>query len=169
MKYIKNNGRYDFSFTLFEGSKRQKVTFVRERVYMDTGNIAVSGITPVEDDLFKELSTIKQFKAMLDKGTFEVVDPSKFAKKEDDKDREIKELKDKLAELNPAETERALADKDKEIASLKAQLEAKGKKGNVSKSENKGDETAGDETADDEAADDEAADDETANVETEGF
>ena len=129
MKYIKNNGRYDFSFTLFEGSKRQKVTFVRERVYMDTGNIAVSGITSVEDDLFKELSTIKQFRAMLDKGTFEVVDPSKFAKKEDDKDKEIKELKDKLAELNPAETERALAEKDKEIESLKAQLEAKGKKG----------------------------------------
>lgn len=153
MKYIKNNGRYDFSFTLFEGSKRQKVTFVRERVYMDTGNIAVSGITSVEDDLFKELSTIKQFKAMLDKGTFEVVDPSKFAKKEDEKDREIKELKDKLAELNPAETERTLAEKDKEIESLKAQLEAKGKKGNASKPGNKGEETAN----------------AKANAETEGF
>ena len=42
---------------------------------------------------------------------------------------------------------------EKEIASLKAQLEAKGKKGNASKPENKGSETANAET----------------NAETEGF
>jgi len=141
MKHIRNNGRYDFSFTALEGSKEKKVVFARKRVYMDTGNIAVDGITAVEDDLFNELNKIKQFKAMISNGTFEVVDPSAFAKKEDDKDREI--------------------------AELKAKLEAKANK-NKGKPEVKADETKAEETKEDEVASDEESEDET-KADTEGF
>lgn len=167
MKHIRNNGRYDFSFTALEGSKEKKVVFARKRVYMDTGNIAVDGITAVEDDLFNELNKIKQFKAMFSNGTFEVVDPSAFAKKEDDKDREIAELRAKLAESNTSEMEEALKAKDDEIASLKAKLEAKANK-NKGKPEVKADETKAEETKEDEVASDEESEDET-KADTEGF
>lgn len=129
MQHIRNNGRYDFSFKVIEGSKEKKIIFPRRRIYMDTGNIAVAGITAIEDSVLKELKNIKQFKDMLEKGTFEVVDPSEFVKKEDDKDREIAELRAKLAESDTSEMQEALKAKDDEIASLKAKLEAKAPKG----------------------------------------
>lgn len=129
MQHIRNNGRYDFSFKVIEGSKEKQVIFPRRRIYMDTGNIAVSGITAIEDSVLEELKNIKQFKDMLEKGTFEVVDPSEFVKKEDDKDREIAELRAKLAKSDASEMREALKAKDDEIASLKAKLEAKAPKG----------------------------------------
>lgn len=55
MKYIKNNGRYAVAFTIVKNNRDIKIAFDRRRIYMDTGNIATSGITEIEDSDLVEL------------------------------------------------------------------------------------------------------------------
>ena len=138
--FIKNTGRYAFSFAIQKGGKEVKIAFDRRRYFLDSGNIATTGITEITEEDFKELKKQKAFKEMLDKGIFTEVD-----KDEPDtasqgalqaKDKEIAKLKKALAEKDAGVDKKELEDKDKEIASLKAQLEklaGKGKKGSDDK------------------------------------
>lgn len=143
-KYIKNNGRYDITFTITVGALEKKIKFLRRRLYKDTGNVAVLGITEVDEDDLKALEKLPEFKAYLKSGVFEEVKEDAF-NPTDAKDKEIADLKAQLEKANTAEVEKELAEKDKEIADLKAQLEAKGKanKPTAEKPEDKKDETEG--------------------------
>lgn len=128
MKYIKNNGRYALAFTFMKDGREVKVAFDRRRVYLDTGNIATSGITEVEDDVLDELKKQKRFYALLETKEFEEVDGYGMADTNNAyelvkaKDAEIKKLKAELK--NKKDVKVDTSEKDAEIKSLKAQLEA---------------------------------------------
>ena len=138
MKYVANNGRYGVAFEVTFNNRPMKIEFDRKRVFLDTGNIATSGITTVEDELYNVLLTNKRFKKMVDEGELKLVDEKalkgtseeldvlkaenealkvqlKEAEKKNSKPKEDKEDK---------ETNKELKAKDAEIKSLKAQLEA---------------------------------------------
>ena len=118
MKYIKNNGRYAVAFTIVKGGREVKIAFDRRRVYMDTGNIATSGITELEDADLAELKKLKHFARLLKIGEFEEVKGIKAT----DTDNTNELVKAKDAEI--AEKDSKIAEKDNEIKSLKAELEA---------------------------------------------
>lgn len=128
MKYIKNNGRYALAFTFTKDGREVKVAFDRRRVYLDTGNIATSGITEIEDDVLNELKKNKRFYALLETKEFEevdgygVVDTNNAYELMKAKDAEIKKLKAELK--NTKEVKADTSEKDKEIKSLKAEIEA---------------------------------------------
>lgn len=158
MKYIKNTGRYAIAFVITKNNREFRLELDKRRIYMDTGNIATTGITPVEDEDLDELKKIKRFNAMVEKEELTILDESEVKTPEENKIKALeeknRELEQKLQKAENAdvkkveEEKKALAD---ENASLKAQLEAltKGKKG-------KGKDT-------------EEAKDEKADVDTEGF
>lgn len=132
MKYVKNNGRYANAFILTkENGRSVKIEFDRRRVYLDTGNIATTGITSVSDEDYEELMKIKQFKALIDKKEFELTDGSEL-KSDSTTIKELKKeneaLKKQIEKGTDAKTKKELKDKDDEIASLKAKLEALSKK-----------------------------------------
>ena len=135
MKYVFNTGRYGVAFEVIFNGKPMKVEFDRKRMYLDTGNIATSGITSVEDELYKVLLTNKRFKKMIDKGELKLVDEKALKGTSEELDvlkAENEALKAQLEkagkEGNTAkadkETKKELKAKDDEIKSLKAQLEA---------------------------------------------
>ena len=144
MKYVQNNGRYALAFKATKGGKEVKVEFDRKRFYLDTGNIATTGITAVEDGVYEQLIKNKQFKKLLDSGEFALTVETKIETTEN-KVKALEEANKKLQkELKEAKKQSAseavtkqLEDKDKEIDSLKAQLEA------LTKTEEKKDETEG--------------------------
>lgn len=144
MKYVQNNGRYALAFTVTKGDKEVKVVFDRKRFYLDTGNIATTGITAIEDDVYEQLTENKRFKKLLDSGEFALTDETKLETTEN-KVKALEEANKKLQkELKEAKKQSAseavtkqLKDKDKEINDLKAQLEA------LTKGEEKKDETEG--------------------------
>lgn len=158
MKYIKNTGRYAIAFVITKNNRELRLELDKRRIYMDTGNIATTGITPVEDEDLEELKKIKRFNAMVESEELTILDESEVKTPEENKIKALeeknRELEEKLQKAENAdvkkveEEKKALAD---ENANLKAQLEAltKGKKG---KGKDK-----------DEKADDEKA------VDTEGF
>ena len=74
MKYVANNGRYGVAFEVTFNNRPMKIEFDRKRVFLDTGNIATSGITTVEDELYNVLLTNKRFKKMVDEGELKLVD-----------------------------------------------------------------------------------------------
>lgn len=124
MKYIQNNGRYAISFAITKNGKEVKVGLDRKRVYMDTGNIATTGITAVEDDDYEELCKIKRFNNLIKSGELALTEKSVVETAETkvaDLEKENAELRAKL-EANPNAKE--LEEKDAEIADLKAKLEA---------------------------------------------
>lgn len=128
MKYIKNNGRYALAFTFMKDGRETKVAFDKRRVYLDTGNIATSGITEVEDEILNELKKQKRFYALLETKEFEEVDGYGISDTNNTyellraKDAEIKKLK---AELKSKQGVKAdTAKKDEEVNSRKAELEA---------------------------------------------
>ena len=130
MKYVMNKGRYALAFEIMKENRRVKIELDRRRVYMDTGNIATTGITPVEDEDYEKLCEQKRFNQLLETGVFELTDISKVETAET-KVKELEEANKKLEEElakakdnTPAKTKKQLEDKDKEIASLKKQLEA---------------------------------------------
>lgn len=131
MKYVFNKGRYDLAFEIVVSNRERKVEFYRRRLYKDTGNVAVSGITAVEDDIYDILLKNKRFKTLIDSGEFELTEASQLETTE----KVNKELKEEVVRLNkalkeankkatPKEVEKTLKDKDDEINSLKAKLEA---------------------------------------------
>lgn len=132
---IKNTGRYALAFTINKNGKEVNIEFDRRRLYLDTGNVATSGITEVSDEDFELLKKNKQFVKALETETFSEVTAEELASTTADsealaaKDAEIAALKAELNKKAPAkkelkEKDEALAAKDKEINTLKAQLEA---------------------------------------------
>ena len=132
---IKNTGRYALAFTIHKNGKDVVVEFDRRRLYLDTGNVATSGITEVSDEDFELLKKNKQFVKAMETETFSEVTAEELASTTADsevlaaKDAEIAALKAELNKKAPAkkelkEKDEALAAKDKEINTLKAQLEA---------------------------------------------
>lgn len=128
MKYIKNNGRYALAFTFMKDGRETKVAFDKRRVYLDTGNIATSGITEVEDEILNELKKQKRFYALLETKEFEEVDGYGMSDTNNTyellraKDAEIKKLKAELK--SKKEVKADTAKKDEEVNSRKAELEA---------------------------------------------
>lgn len=132
---IKNTGRYALAFTINKNGKDVVVEFDRRRLYLDTGNVATSGITEVSDEDFELLKKNKQFVKAMETDTFSEVTAEELASTTADsealatKDAEIAALKAELNKKAPTkkelkEKDEALAAKDKEINTLKAQLEA---------------------------------------------
>lgn len=135
MKYIANNGRYGVAFEVTFNNRPMKIEFDRKRVFLDTGNIATSGITTVEDNLYEVLLTNKRFKKMIDEGELKLVDEKALKGTSEELDvlkAENEALKSQLKEVEKKnnkpkedkETNKELKAKDVEIKSLKAQLEA---------------------------------------------
>lgn len=132
---IKNTGRYALAFTISKNGRDVVVEFDRRRLYLDTGNVATSGITEVSDEDFELLKKNKQFVKALETETFSEVTAEELASTAADsealaaKDAEIAALKAELDKKAPTkkelkEKDEALAAKDEEINTLKAQLEA---------------------------------------------
>lgn len=132
---IKNTGRYALAFTINKNGKDVVIEFDRRRLYLDTGNVATSGITDVDDEDYELLKKNRQFVKALETETFSEVTAEELASNTVDsealvaKDAEIAALKAELAKKAPTkkelkEKDEALAAKDEEINTLKAQLEA---------------------------------------------
>ena len=135
MKYVANYGRYGVAFEVTFNNRPMKVEFDRKRVFLDTGNIATSGITTVEDELYNVLLTNKRFKKMIDEGELKLVDEKALKGTSEELDvlkSENEALKAQLKEVEKKnnkpkedkETNKELKAKEAEIKSLKAQLEA---------------------------------------------
>lgn len=132
MKYVKNNGRYAFAYTYNKGALPMKVEFDRQRIYMDTGNIATTGITAIADDVFEALQENKAFVKAMKEGILELVDkPNTSTEAEAEVARlraENEKLQKKLNKDNSAKTiEKLEAEKaqlEKDTADMKAQLES---------------------------------------------
>ena len=131
MKYVANNGRYGVAFEVTFNNRPMKIEFDRKRVFLDTGNIATSGITTVEDELYNVLLTNKRFKKMVDEGELKLIDEKALKGTSEELDvlkAENEALKSQLKEVekknNKSKEDKELKAKDAEIKSLKAQLEA---------------------------------------------
>ena len=141
MKYVANNGRYGVAFEVTFNNRPMKIEFDRKRVFLDTGNIATSGITTVEDDLYNVLLTNKRFKKMIDEGELKLVDEKALKGTSEELDvlkaenealkvqlkeaeKKNNKLKEDKEDKEDKETNKELKAKDAEIKSLKAQLEA---------------------------------------------
>ena len=131
---IKNTGRYALAFTINKNGKEINIEFDKRRLYLDTGNIATTGITEVSDEDFELLKKNKEFMKALEADTFsevtaeEVINTSVDTKVIAEKDAEIATLKAELDKKTPTkkelkEKDAVIAAKDKEINNLKAQLE----------------------------------------------
>lgn len=131
---IKNTGRYALAFTINKNGKEVSIEFDKRRLYLDTGNIATTGITEVSDEDFELLKKNKEFMKALETDTFsevtadEVINTSVDTKIIAEKDAEIATLKAELDKKAPTkkeikEKDAVIAAKDKEINTLKAQLE----------------------------------------------
>lgn len=131
MKFIRNTGRYAIAFTIVKNERNVKIELDRRRLFMDTGNIATTGITPVEEKDIEELKKQKRFCAMIESGELAILDESDVKTPEESKiaklEEENRKLQEKLKKADKGSSEedekamKALAD---ENASLKAQLEA---------------------------------------------
>lgn len=127
MKYVLNNGRYAIAFAIQKNGKEVKIAFDRRRVFLDTGNVATTGITQVEDEDFEELKKIKRFANMLEAKELVLTEKSQVETAETkvaSLEKEVTELKAQLEKKTDKQDKKALEAKDKEIADLKAKLEA---------------------------------------------
>lgn len=145
MKYILNEGRYAQAFIIEkkngELTREVKIELDRRRRYTDTGNIATTGITAIEDEDFELLKQNKAFAQMFEKegSGLSLVDESMVTGGADKKASELAEenrkLKEQLAEAKKQSEKNEDAEAVQKIkdenAKLKAQLESltKGKKG----------------------------------------
>ena len=154
MKYIKNNLDYAVSFSVMDGTKEKKFEFDCRRIYSDTGNVATTGVTAMEDADFDYLyKNCKQFKAFFDRGDLSKTSKegaNAVANKVDELTRENKKLKEQLAQKQKeasgektAELEAKNKEQANEISDLKKQLEALKKEKKVDKADDKADETEG--------------------------
>lgn len=134
MKYVSNTGRYGVAFEVTFNGRPMTVEFDRKRVFLDTGNIATSGITKVEDELYDVLLTNKRFKKMIDEGELKLVEEKDLKGTSEELDVLKAENEALKAQLEKAgkegnttkadkETKKELKAKDDEIKSLKAQIE----------------------------------------------
>lgn len=134
MKYILNTGRYAIAFTIVKNGRDLKISLDKRRLYMDTGNVATTGLTPVEEADIEELKKQSRFNKMIEAGELTILDEKDVKSPEEDKisklEEENKKLKEQLAEAEnedgkpSKEVEKAMKVLEDENASLKAQLEA---------------------------------------------
>jgi uncharacterized protein (DUF3084 family) len=155
MKYILNTGRYALSFEIEKGGLKKTIVLDRRRLYNDTGNVATTGVTAIEDDDYKLLSELEIFKKRFaDKScALSLIDEEQAMGKPDPQASKLAEENKKLKEeLKKAKDEAKKAGGDTEAvkkledenASLKAQLEALTKdKAPAEASDNKADEDEG--------------------------
>lgn len=153
MKYILNAGRYALSFEIEKGGLKKTIVLDRRRLYNDTGNVATTGVTAIEDDDYKLLEELPIFKKRFaDKScALSLIDEEQAMGKPDPQASKLAEENKKLKEeLKKAKDEAKKAGGDTEAvkkledenASLKAQLEA------LTKGKNKAPAKASDDKAD---------------------
>lgn len=138
MKYILNTGRYALSFEIEKGGLKKTIVLDRRRLYNDTGNVATTGVTAIEDDDYELLSNLEIFKKRFaDKScALSLIDeeqamgkPDPQASKLAEENKKLKEdLKKAKEEAKKAGDVEAVKKLEDENASLKAQLEALTKK-----------------------------------------
>ena len=135
MKYIKNTGRYAIAFVITKNNREVKIELDKRRVYMDTGNIATSGITPVEEDDIKQLKERKRFNQEIEAGNLEILDEADVKTTEESKinklEEENRQLQEQLKKAEKADVKKVEKEKkilEDENASLKKQLESLTKK-----------------------------------------
>ena len=131
MKYIKNTGRLAVAFIIKKGNKEVKVALDRQRLYTDTGNIATTGLTPVDDETLEELKKQAFFNDKVEAGEFEILDEAEVKSPDANKvsalEAENKKLQEELKKAKKADVKKVEEEKkalEDENASLKAQLEA---------------------------------------------
>lgn len=131
MKYILNTGRYAVGYLIkVENKPEIKIELDKRRYFQDTGNLATTGITAVEDDVYTALSKLKDFERRVKAGELTLVDEPKSAETTvAELQKENAELKAKLekggkSKTDNKEAEKQIKEQAAEIASLKAQLEA---------------------------------------------
>lgn len=131
MKYIKNTGRYSLAFVIMKNKREVTIELPRRQLFQDTGNIAIEGITPVEEADLKALQEQKRFKAEVKAGSLVILEESEVRTPEETKIKELervnKELNEKLKKAENADIKKVEAERDRmaqENDNLKAQLEA---------------------------------------------
>lgn len=134
MKYILNTGRYALSFEIEKGGLKKTIVLDRRRLYNDTGNVATTGVTAIEDDDYEILSELEIFKKRFaDKScALSLIDeeqamgkPDPQASKLAEENKKLKEEKKALEKaVKESKDAKVLKDLENENASLKAQLEA---------------------------------------------
>lgn len=152
MKYILNTGRYALSFEITKGGLSKTIVLDRRRLYTDTGNVATTGITAIEDEDYELLKKLPIFKKRFEDKTCGLSeideeqamgkpDPqaSKLAEENKKLKAELKKAKEEAKNAGDVEAMNKLAD---ENATLKAQLEALTKQ-NEAPTEAKADEDEG--------------------------
>lgn len=144
MLYIKNNRDYACTLKVGSGSTERVFTFDCKRIYQDTGNIATTGVTPIDEVDFEMLyKDCKQFKALVDKGDFVKTKKSGATEAANQIDALAKEneqlkrqLEEKTKEASLASS-KELEEAKEENKKLKAQLEALVKDAKKDESEDK--------------------------------
>lgn len=134
MKYILNTGRYALSFEIEKNGLKKTIVLDRRRLYNDTGNVATTGVTAIEDDDYEILKKLPIFKKRFADKSFGLSeieeeqaigkpDPqaSKLAEENKKLKEELKKAKEEVKKAGDADAVKALED---ENATLKAQLEA---------------------------------------------
>lgn len=134
MKYIQNTGRYALSFDIVKGGLKKTIVLDRRRLYTDTGNVATTGVTAIEDDDYKLLTALPIFKKRFEDKSFGLseISEEQAMGNSDPQASKLAEENKKLAEENKKLTEavkkskdaKAMKDLADENADLKAQLEA---------------------------------------------
>lgn len=134
MKYIFNTGRYAIAFTITKKDRPFKIALDKRRLYMDTGNVATTGITPVEEADIEELKKQSRFNQMIESGELSILEEKDIKSPEENKisklEEENQKLKEQLAEAGKGDGKASKKDKEvmkaleDENASLKAKLEA---------------------------------------------
>lgn len=139
MKYIQNTGRYDRAYEIEKGNQKVMITLYRRRLFMDTGNVAATGITPVEDGDYALLEKNRAFARDFKDADFGLVliDESVALGNTDKRTAELEEENKKLRDAKKAlekvvkqsKDAKAMKDLADENADLKARLEALTNKG----------------------------------------
>lgn len=135
MKYIKCTGRYAIAFLITKNNREVKIELDKRRLYRDTGNIATTGLTPVEEEDLEQLKKIRRFNQELEAGNLEILDESDVKTTEESKisklEEENRQLQEKLKKAEKADVKKVEAENKTladENASLKKQLEELTKK-----------------------------------------
>lgn len=131
MKYILNTGRYAIAFTISKNGREFKLALDKRRLYLDTGNVATTGLTRVEETDIEELKKQKRFNDMIESGELTILNEEEVKTPEESKisklEEENKKLKEQLKEADKADSKKDKEEKkvlEEENKKLKAQLEA---------------------------------------------
>ena len=134
MKYILNEGRNAISFEITKGGLKKTIVLDRRRLYTDTGNVATTGITAIEDEDYKILKELPIFKKRFEDKSFALseVDEERAMGKPDPQASKLAEENKKLKEdlkkaqeaVKGSKDAKAMKELADENATLKAQLEA---------------------------------------------